>query len=62
MKIHTYNLRGTLWHRTALQARRISVRFPMVSLEFFIDIILEIEWLKSDEIAMNTGRLMHFKT
>jgi len=25
---------------TALQARRLRVRFPMVSLEFFIDIIL----------------------
>jgi len=40
MKILIYNLRGTLWHRTALQAGRSIVRFAMVSLEFFIDIIL----------------------
>jgi hypothetical protein len=31
---------GTVGWRTALQAGRSQVRFPMVSLKFFIDIIL----------------------
>ena len=40
MKILIPNLRGTLWHWTALLARRSRVRFPIVSLDFFIVIIL----------------------
>jgi len=31
---------GAIGSGTALQARRLQVRFPMVSLEFFFDIIL----------------------
>ena len=41
--IRVLNYRGMWWHRgrgTALQTRRSLVRFLMVSLEFFIDIIL----------------------
>jgi hypothetical protein len=40
MKGGTYSERGAVGWCTALQARNSRVRFPMVSLEFFIDIIL----------------------
>jgi hypothetical protein len=46
--IHTHThthiyivIRGARW-RTTLQAGRLPVRFPMVSLEFFSDIVLPV--------------------
>jgi len=36
----TRTLPSVLWYFTALQPGRSRVRFPMVSLKFFIDIIL----------------------
>ena len=37
---HTGARGGAVGSGTALQARRLRVQFPMVSMEFFIDIIL----------------------
>ena len=43
---------------TALQAGRSRVRFPMVSLEFFIDIILPAAlWLTESLIEMSDGNI-----
>jgi hypothetical protein len=42
IKTITYIIRGTLWHSwlsTTLESGRSRARFPMLSLEFFIDII-----------------------
>ena len=40
MKFNTWVRGGAVGWGTALQARRSRVRFPMMSLEFFIDVIL----------------------
>jgi hypothetical protein len=47
---------GTLWRSgwgTALQTGRSRVRFPIVSLEFFIDIIVPVALLPGIDSASN---------
>ena len=43
---------GAVGSGTALQAGRSRVRFPMVSLEFFIDIILPAELWRWDRLSL----------
>jgi hypothetical protein len=46
--------------RGALQARRSRVRFPMVSLEFFIDIILRPHYGPGDDSASNRNEYQKY--
>jgi len=41
--VNNYTVIITLSHTTALQTGRSEIRFPMMSLKFFIDIILPAE-------------------
>ena len=51
---------GAVGWGTALQARRSQVRFPMVSLEFFIDIILPAALWPWTRISLNTNEYQEY--